>query len=225
MDRGFVFKLIKIYIDKCNPGDPRPLQELKFRFLQIICNHEHYVSFNLPIKQSQLSAKIRSPDSAECYTLSESFCKYHFLVSILLVELKCSLNESNAIRDIALSILKDLLIKHEFDDRYQNKGQLSRIVALYVPWIEIVLENLYRLDIDVEREIVNDLSNYSSTCCSSGYTTSETSSTKKLSMNLDLKAPFRIRNSALFESISAKVFENGFSTSSFSLNSEHSTDK
>lgn len=57
MDRGFVFKLINSYMDNFSPGDPRALHDFKFMFLQIICSHEHYVSFNLPMMQSRVTSR------------------------------------------------------------------------------------------------------------------------------------------------------------------------
>ncbi|PSN40266.1 Dedicator of cytokinesis protein 11 [Blattella germanica] len=80
------------------------------------------------------------------YCLSEEFCKQHFLVGLLLQEVRTSLNEVFQIRKVAISTLRDLLAKHELDDRYQNKGQLGRIAAIYIPWLGIVLDNLNRLN-------------------------------------------------------------------------------
>lgn len=60
MDRGYVFKLVNSYMEKFTPGDPKTLYEYKFVFLQIICSHEHYVAFNLPILHSRLLSKGRN---------------------------------------------------------------------------------------------------------------------------------------------------------------------
>lgn len=117
MDRGFIYKLINSYMDKFNPGDPRLLQEYKFIFLEIICSHEHYISLNLPIQYSKLSPRNRSPDVLQEFMLSEEFCKHHFLVGLLLQEIKMSLNELLQIRKIALNTLKHLIAKHELDER------------------------------------------------------------------------------------------------------------
>jgi len=57
MDRGFVFRLINSYLDNFSPGDQRTLHDFKFTFLQIICSHEHYVSFNLPMMQSRFASR------------------------------------------------------------------------------------------------------------------------------------------------------------------------
>ncbi|XP_015124186.1 dedicator of cytokinesis protein 11 isoform X2 [Diachasma alloeum] len=142
MDRGFVFTLINQYMSHFTPGDSRTLQDYKFIFLQIICSHEHYISLNLPMMQTRVTTK----DLLLEYCLSQEFCKHHFLVGLLLQEVKSSLNEIVQIRKMAITTLADLLAKHELDDRYENKGQMSRIAAIYIPWLGIVLENLHRLE-------------------------------------------------------------------------------
>jgi hypothetical protein len=60
MDRGYVFKLINSYMDKFNPGDPKTLYDYKFVFLQIICSHEHYIAFNLPLLCPRLGTTSRN---------------------------------------------------------------------------------------------------------------------------------------------------------------------
>ena len=57
MDRGFVFQMINSYMDNFAPGDARTLHDFKFTFLQIICSHEHYISFNLPMMPSRIPSK------------------------------------------------------------------------------------------------------------------------------------------------------------------------
>lgn len=57
MDRGFVFKLINLYVDKFAYGGSRTLHDMKFDFLQIVCSHEHFISFNLPLMQSWSATK------------------------------------------------------------------------------------------------------------------------------------------------------------------------
>lgn len=54
MDRGFVFRQIKKYVDKFKACDPKALIDFKFCFLQTICTHEHFVSFNLPLQANKL---------------------------------------------------------------------------------------------------------------------------------------------------------------------------
>ncbi|EFA03420.2 Dedicator of cytokinesis protein 11-like Protein [Tribolium castaneum] len=219
MDRGFVFRLINLYMDKFNPGDPRVLQEYKFAFLEIICNHEHYVAFNLPIQHNKLSPKNRSPDNLQEFTLSEEFCKHHFVVALLLQEIKTSLNEVTPIRRIALNTLRDLLAKHELDDRYQNKGQLSRIALIYMPWLAIVLENLNRLDVgersDGHDSIANRISSSSSYMFGKSSAASDaTPRSHRFTLHIDKDSPMHIRNSAFFEAIAGQINGNSLSIDS-----------
>ena len=51
MDRGYVFRLIKSYMEQFSAEDSRTLFDYKLTFLQIICSHEHYVAFNLPLQR------------------------------------------------------------------------------------------------------------------------------------------------------------------------------
>lgn len=180
MDRGFVFKIIRVYMDRFQPGDPRTLQEFKFSFLQEICSHEHYIPLNLPFI---LSPKNRVPDILQQFTLSEEFCRQHFLSGVLIQEVKTALNEVGHIRRLALQILKDLITKHDLDDRYQSKGQLARISMLYIPWLGIVMENLNRISDGKETHQRNE-SNHRVSNSSSYVFSKETSQSSK---NNDLK--------------------------------------
>lgn len=225
MDRGFVFKIINSYMDRFNPGDPRILQEFKFAFLEIMCSHEHYIIFNLPIQISKLGPKTRSPDYLREFTLSEEFCRYHFIVGLLLQEIKTSLNEVTHIRKIALGTLRDLTAKHELDDRYQNKGHLNRIALLYTPWLCIVLENLNRLSTIEKIDDANTSSvmNRMSTSTSFLYSKSSAASdstprSHRFTLHLDKDSPAHLRNSAFFEAIAGQSVLNG--TNSMSIESD-----
>uniref|UniRef100_A0A670YXA0 Dedicator of cytokinesis 9 n=1 Tax=Pseudonaja textilis TaxID=8673 RepID=A0A670YXA0_PSETE len=124
MDRGFIFKQINNYISFFAPGDPKALFEFKFEFLRAVCNHEHYIPLNLPmpfgtgrIQRYQGKFIFDTLD----YSLSDDFCKHHFLVGLLLREVGNALQEFREIRQIAIGVLKNLMIKHSFDDRYALK--------------------------------------------------------------------------------------------------------
>lgn len=55
------------------------------------------------------------------YALTDEFCRNHFLVGLLLREVGTALQEFREVRLIAISVLKNLLIKHSFDDRYASR--------------------------------------------------------------------------------------------------------
>lgn len=55
------------------------------------------------------------------YSLTDEFCRNHFLVGLLLRELSGALQEVREIQLIAIQVLKSLMIKHACDDRYFPK--------------------------------------------------------------------------------------------------------
>ncbi|XP_015481712.1 dedicator of cytokinesis protein 11 isoform X2 [Parus major] len=144
MDRGFVFNLINDYISGFSPKDPKLLVEYKFEFLQTICNHEHYIPLNLPMTFSKPKLQ-RVQDTNLEYSLTDEYCKHHFLVGMLLREASVALQDNYDIRYTAISVLKNLLIKHAFDNRYQHKNQQAKIAQLYLPLFGVLLENLQRV--------------------------------------------------------------------------------
>uniref|UniRef100_A0A2I3HYZ4 Dedicator of cytokinesis 11 n=1 Tax=Nomascus leucogenys TaxID=61853 RepID=A0A2I3HYZ4_NOMLE len=144
MDRGFIFNLINDYISGFSPKDPKVLAEYKFDFLQTICNHEHYIPLNLPMAFAKPKLQ-RVQDSNLEYSLSDEYCKHHFLVGLLLRETSIALQDNYEIRYTAISVIKNLLIKHAFDTRYQHKNQQAKIAQLYLPFVGLLLENIQRL--------------------------------------------------------------------------------
>ncbi|KAM4700387.1 dedicator of cytokinesis protein 9 isoform 12-T12 [Discoglossus pictus] len=146
MDRGFVFKQINNYMSFFTPGDPKTLFEYKFEFLRVVCNHEHYIPLNLPMPFGKGRIQ-RYQDLQLDYTLTDEFCKNHFLVGLLLREVGNALQEFRDIRQIAISVLKGLMIKHSFDDRYSSRGQQARIATLYLPLFGLLIENVQRVNV------------------------------------------------------------------------------
>ncbi|CAH2315231.1 dedicator of cytokinesis 11 isoform X3 [Pelobates cultripes] len=143
MDRGFVFTLMNDYMSGFSPKDPKILTEYKFEFLQTICNHEHFIPLNLPMTFTKPKLQ-RVQDVNLEYSLTDDYCKNHFLVGLLLREVLQAIQETYDARYIAISSLKYLLIKHAFDNRYQHKNQQAKISQLYLPLIGMLLENVPR---------------------------------------------------------------------------------
>ena len=62
------------------------------------------------------------------FQLSNDFLSHHFLVGALLVEVRAALGEVAEIQRIAIGVLRDLIAKHAFDDRYlQNVRKVDFI--------------------------------------------------------------------------------------------------
>ncbi|XP_059826478.1 dedicator of cytokinesis protein 9 isoform X6 [Hypanus sabinus] len=146
MDRGFVFKQINNYMKWFSPGNPKTLFELKFEFLRVICSHEHFIPLNLPMPFGKGRVQ-RYQDLQFDFTLTDDFCKNHFLVGLLLREVGSALQEYRDVRQMGISVLKSLMIKHTFDDRYMTKGQQARIATLYLPLFGLLLDNVQRINV------------------------------------------------------------------------------
>uniref|UniRef100_A0A8C3I2T8 Dedicator of cytokinesis 10 n=1 Tax=Chrysemys picta bellii TaxID=8478 RepID=A0A8C3I2T8_CHRPI len=135
MDRGFVFKMVNSYVRMFSSGDPKILYQYKFDFLQEVCHHEHFIPLCLPIRSANI------PE----YTLTNEFCHKHFLIGLLLREVGYALQEDQDIRHLALAVLKNLMAKHSFDDRYADQDKQAQIANLYMPLYGMLLDNLPRI--------------------------------------------------------------------------------
>uniref|UniRef100_A0A8C9MFJ2 Dedicator of cytokinesis 10 n=1 Tax=Serinus canaria TaxID=9135 RepID=A0A8C9MFJ2_SERCA len=135
MDRGFVFRMVNNYISMFGAGDSKTLHQFKFDFLQEVCHHEHFIPLCLPIRSSNI------PE----YTLTNEFCRKHFLIGVLLREVGFALQEDQDIRHLALAVLKNLMAKHSFDDRYAEPAKQAQIANLYMPLYGMLLDNMPRI--------------------------------------------------------------------------------
>ncbi|KAL4631188.1 dedicator of cytokinesis protein 11 [Arapaima gigas] len=158
MNRGFVFSLVNDYMCGFSPKDPKVLMEMKFDFLMTVCNHEHYIPLNLPMafgrtKLQRVQGKIPIwAHMADAYYLSlefsltEDYCRNHFLVGLLLREVAEGLQGCPEVRQLAVAVLKNLTVKHALDDRYNIfKNQQARICMLYLPVLELLYQNMKQL--------------------------------------------------------------------------------
>uniref|UniRef100_A0A673N6B5 Dedicator of cytokinesis protein 10-like n=1 Tax=Sinocyclocheilus rhinocerous TaxID=307959 RepID=A0A673N6B5_9TELE len=144
MDRGFTFKLISNYINMITASDNKMLCELKFEFIREVCNYEHYVPLSLPIPSARITGQ-RAPQTPPlCYSLTEEFCRKHFLIGLLLRELGLALQDEQNLRHLALACLKNLMAKHSLDSRYAIKEKQARIASLYLPLYGLILDNMPR---------------------------------------------------------------------------------
>ncbi|XP_006890382.1 PREDICTED: dedicator of cytokinesis protein 10 [Elephantulus edwardii] len=153
MDRGFVFKMVNNYISMFSSGNLKTLCQYKFDFLQEVCQHEHFIPLCLPIRSanipdpltpSESTQELHASDMPE-YSVTNEFCRKHFLIGILLREVGFALQEDQDIRHLALAVLKNLMAKHSFDDRYQEPEKQAQIASLYMPLYGMLLDNMPRI--------------------------------------------------------------------------------
>uniref|UniRef100_A0A4W5L586 Dedicator of cytokinesis 11 n=1 Tax=Hucho hucho TaxID=62062 RepID=A0A4W5L586_9TELE len=110
------------------------LTEMKFDFLMTVCNHEHYIPLNLPMafgrtKLQRVQGKLLSRHAPCLQSLPN-----HFLVGLLLREVAEALQGTPEVRQLAVAVLKNLLIKHAMDDRYTQYKMSSDSLSLSPPW-------------------------------------------------------------------------------------------
>ncbi|RVE60178.1 hypothetical protein OJAV_G00178310 [Oryzias javanicus] len=159
MNRGFAFGLINHYMCHFGFKDPKGLTEMKFEFLMTACNHEHFIPLNLPMAFGRTklqrvqdlipyATELFGPVAEQSleFSLTEEYCRNHFLVGLLLREVAEAQQQGAEVRQLAVSVLKNLLIKHAMDDRYTAfKNQQARICLLYLPLYELLYQNLKQL--------------------------------------------------------------------------------
>eukprot|EP00123_Amoebidium_parasiticum_P017601 comp23911_c1_seq1/m.42132 comp23911_c1_seq1/g.42132 ORF comp23911_c1_seq1/g.42132 comp23911_c1_seq1/m.42132 type:complete len:1683 (-) comp23911_c1_seq1:637-5685(-) len=141
MDRGFVFFLVQRHVQSVSLSDSEVLLEFKFEFLWLVCSYEHYVALNLPFSDP---AFLQNPSTATCD--STEYRESCILASLLLNEIAIVLGHSEKnLRMRAVHVLRDLLVKLNFDARYQDTVSKQRIAALHFPFVLLVLEHAGRL--------------------------------------------------------------------------------
>ncbi|XP_074634034.1 dedicator of cytokinesis protein 9-like isoform X3 [Acropora palmata] len=136
LDRGFVFQMISYYSEQFKDSDTQML-EFKFEFLQVVCNHEHFIPLNLPLD-------VRALGGVHDCELTDDYCKRYFLVGLLLREISSALTQGRHIRRLAIRVLRNMLVKHELDDRYEGEQKQARICTLYLPLLSVLLDHAPR---------------------------------------------------------------------------------
>uniref|UniRef100_A0A2K5K8U8 Dedicator of cytokinesis 10 n=1 Tax=Colobus angolensis palliatus TaxID=336983 RepID=A0A2K5K8U8_COLAP len=153
MDRGYVFKMVNNYISMFSSGDLKTLCQYKFDFLQEVCQHEHFIPLCLPIRSANIPDPLTPSESTQElhasempeYSVTNEFCRKHFLIGILLREIGFALQEDQDVRHLALAVLKNLMAKHSFDDRYREPRKQAQIASLYMPLYGMLLDNMPRI--------------------------------------------------------------------------------
>ncbi|XP_073074146.1 dedicator of cytokinesis protein 10 isoform X5 [Manis javanica] len=235
MDRGFVFKVVNSYISMFSSGDLKTLCQYKFDFLQEVCQHEHFIPLCLPIRSanipdpltpSESTQELHASDMPE-YSVTNEFCRKHFLIGILLREVGFALQEDQDIRHLALAVLKNLMAKHSFDDRYKEPGKQAQIASLYMPLYGMLLDNMPRIYLKDLYPFTINTSNQGSRDDLSTNGGFHTQSTMKHANSVDTSFSKDVLNSiAAFSSIAISTVNHADSRASLaSLDSNPSTNE
>uniref|UniRef100_A0AAR2KB88 Dedicator of cytokinesis 8 n=1 Tax=Pygocentrus nattereri TaxID=42514 RepID=A0AAR2KB88_PYGNA len=173
MDRGFVFNLVRNY---CNQVSAKSVSmstliSMRLEFLRVLCSHEHYLNLSLYFS-SPASApaspcpSITSQTSSSCslqdqkivamFDLSQEFKQQHYLTGLLLTELSAALDmESEGsvgkVQRKAINATYSLLCAHDLDARCTRPEVRTKIAALYLPLVGIIIDSINYLDFTESR--------------------------------------------------------------------------
>ncbi|CRL07174.1 CLUMA_CG020162, isoform A [Clunio marinus] len=166
LDRGFVFMLIKNFLKVMTTKSSAiaEVNHYKLDFLRIVCSHEHFIAMNLPFgtpftynnsapcsptlsikssnsQQSAISSSGPTNQEKSAFAdLSVDFRQQHFLIGLMLTEIAHAFEMQNqSLHGRAIRCIKSLMTSHEVDFRYRSKEARSRISALYLPLLNIVM--------------------------------------------------------------------------------------
>ncbi|KAG7481213.1 hypothetical protein MATL_G00064220 [Megalops atlanticus] len=170
MDRGFVFQLVKNY---CNQMSAKSVSmptliTMRLEFLRILCSHEHYLNLSLffsnpasapaspcPSLSSQNSSSCSSFQDQKItsmFELSQEYKQQHYLTGLLLTELSAALDmesEGGKVQRKAINAIHSLLCAHDLDHRCTRPEVRSKIAALYLPLVGIIIDSLNHIDFTV----------------------------------------------------------------------------
>uniref|UniRef100_A0AAR2LG32 Dedicator of cytokinesis 8 n=1 Tax=Pygocentrus nattereri TaxID=42514 RepID=A0AAR2LG32_PYGNA len=165
MDRGFVFNLVRNY---CNQMSAKSVSmstliSMRLEFLRVLCSHEHYLNLSLYFS-SPASApaspcpSITSQTSSSCslqdqkivamFDLSQEFKQQHYLTGLLLTELSAALDmeSEGSVQRKAINATYSLLCAHDLDARCTRPEVRTKIAALYLPLVGIIIDSINYLD-------------------------------------------------------------------------------
>ncbi|XP_049849883.1 dedicator of cytokinesis protein 8-like [Schistocerca gregaria] len=136
LDRGVVCSMIFSFISTLDTLREFTLPTVfyKFYFMRIICDYEHYIPLNLPLKNPVNFTSVTE--------IQQQYYQRHLLSTLLLSEVfECSnLQSGHRQRFIAIQTLRDLFIKHDMDPRYSAPEKKSRIAEIYFLYVILLSE-------------------------------------------------------------------------------------
>ncbi|EGC37649.1 hypothetical protein DICPUDRAFT_149722 [Dictyostelium purpureum] len=134
IDRGYLFNLIYNYISRIDPtNEDLTMVTIKFNFLKIITDYDHYIPLNFPVLIKSLTS---------ISDLNLKFFKRHFLSILLITEVEgCLKHTKYSIRNQAIQTLKQLIKKHHYDPRYQQPELREKVASIYFPYVLMIVEH------------------------------------------------------------------------------------
>jgi hypothetical protein len=123
VDRGLIIQKAAEYLRNIGTfGSPNMevLQELRATFLQVFIDYEHFVPLSLPSPVPTPNDKIRD----------------HYAAGLLIENVLSDLtNAERVVRQRVINLIKAVLTKHDYDNKYQKTEHRERIATVYFPFV------------------------------------------------------------------------------------------
>jgi len=132
-DRGVCIDLVQNYCQEL-PSQER-VSLVKYEFLRIVFDYEHYVPLNYPFYPS-----LQNP--AELFTITTI---NHPLASTISKSIIDDMKNPNVHTIVGLKTFSWLLAKHDYDARYQDPERRERVGLIYFPLLLMVLQEFESL--------------------------------------------------------------------------------
>nr|XP_018911108.1 PREDICTED: dedicator of cytokinesis protein 7 [Bemisia tabaci] len=169
MDRGFVLMLVGIFYREvtsklCSCPEDIMLFSLKLDFLRIVSSHEHFIALNLPFgtpftstsapvsptpsvgsltSQSSFISSLLNKDKVNFTELSPEFRQQHYLIGLVLQDLRIILDGQNSNLQLKIvNLVRNLFTSHDLDPRLAKSEYKARVAALYIPFLSIIMKYL-----------------------------------------------------------------------------------
>ncbi|KII69778.1 Dedicator of cytokinesis protein 11 [Thelohanellus kitauei] len=150
IDRGLVMSLLSIIIKQFQDTDQDAVY-LKFDILSDLANYKNFIPLNLPLDSPSTKNVI--------YHLRENSPEYgalHYPLYLIFSEVDKALDQGPESRKCAIKIIRNLIKKHHFDDRYESDDVQARIHMLYLPLLSILVKK-YRVLVESAKKLIPDL--------------------------------------------------------------------
>ena len=132
--------------------------ELRLQAIEIVCKFDHLVAVNFPFTldapHSMFNLTVHTPKSFSsrylCFTASgirqtQTPAPYWLIHTIIELIFNSYKQEEAKLKNAAVEILRDLLVKLAFDARYQSKDGRHRVVCMFLPLIKEIIDMKARL--------------------------------------------------------------------------------
>ena len=152
MDRGVVLSHIETYMNLITMkagsegnGNYEVIQEFRNTFLEIIVDYEHYVPLSMPYFYKPNKKDVDPNEDSQNITDEVKLSNNHFLCGLLMKWcIEDLTNKERIVRSRSIALMRNMLTKHEYDKRYQNKDIQTAISNMYFSYVLLFIDIFHK---------------------------------------------------------------------------------